>query len=205
MLSIGGLNPGKPSFNNPQNDNALNDTDPFAQGVKVFDMTEVKWTNQWNASIPSYDLPTAVKNHYTSGNRFPGTWSDPNVKELFDPTPSSTPVPAPAPANPPKQQTHTAAIAGGTVGGVALLTVVLIVAWLISKKNKGNKKENQLQDLRPELPETHLSEMSETRVKQSEYSSELDPSRGPNYELSASDAKKVYRPPDIIAELPGTR
>ena len=45
MLSIGGFNP---SLVNSSV--AYNDTDPFWEGIKIFDMTALKWTNYFNAS-----------------------------------------------------------------------------------------------------------------------------------------------------------
>ena len=54
MLSVGGF---------PQQGHPL-DVDPFPQGLKLLDLTELKWTDQYNADAAPYEPPTMVQQLY---------------------------------------------------------------------------------------------------------------------------------------------
>ena len=78
MLSIGGLNPSAASLSA-----AYNDTDPYWEGMKVFDLTNMQWTNYFNANAAPYVAPSAVAAHYAAGSRYPSTWSSSDLESLF--------------------------------------------------------------------------------------------------------------------------
>ena len=59
MLSIGGLNP------TLDLSTALGDTDPWPQGLGVFDMVEMRWTNAYDANAQPYVQPDAVREWYS--------------------------------------------------------------------------------------------------------------------------------------------
>lgn len=59
MLSIGGLDP---------NDANLGSTskDPIAQGLQIFDLTEMRWTSGYDAGAAPYQSPKVVKDWYNA-------------------------------------------------------------------------------------------------------------------------------------------
>lgn len=65
MIMIGGLDPDQPSpLTPPDQQNWLASPDPWAQGIGVFDMTELKYKSSYNASAAAYASPEVVKRHY---------------------------------------------------------------------------------------------------------------------------------------------
>lgn len=59
MLSIGGIN--------THMEEPWEDKDAFAQGIGVFDMTELKWQKHYNHKAEPYDSPEPVKEWYAGG------------------------------------------------------------------------------------------------------------------------------------------
>lgn len=60
---------------------SLTDKDPWPQGIGIFDMTEMRWSDQYNASADPDESPDVVKNWYAQGNRV--DWSSDEVEALF--------------------------------------------------------------------------------------------------------------------------
>ena len=58
VLSVGGLNPSL------DYDTACNTTDPFPQGLGIFDMVDLKWTNSYDVEAAPYTLPTVIQDWY---------------------------------------------------------------------------------------------------------------------------------------------
>ena len=58
VISFGGFNPtvSYPDY--------FNDTDPWPQGLGIFDMTDLKWTNNYDAAATSYALPSVMRDWY---------------------------------------------------------------------------------------------------------------------------------------------
>jgi hypothetical protein len=80
MLSVGGVN------GSLGDDRALNDTDPFYGGLKVFNMTSLEWSNYWdNTAVytATYFMPDVVTSYYDTHSRFPANWSSPSLRALF--------------------------------------------------------------------------------------------------------------------------
>lgn len=61
MITVGGINRklGVPTF--------FKDRDPFPQGLGIFDLTELKWKDQYDAGAANYQSPDAVKAWYDEG------------------------------------------------------------------------------------------------------------------------------------------
>ena len=144
MLSIGGLNPSATSFNA-----ALHDTDPFWEGIKVFDLTALQWTNYYNTSAEPYTAPTAVAAHYAAGSRYPSAWSSDDLENLFVKhiTESSTPVKPSATDSPqpgaPRTTNGQAAVIGGAIGGTAGLVILGLVLYFLARKRADRKNRKQ--------------------------------------------------------------
>lgn len=58
MLSVGGLDPNDQQAGPSQ--------DPLAQGLGVFDLTEMAWTSGYDANAASYQSPKVVKDWYNA-------------------------------------------------------------------------------------------------------------------------------------------
>lgn len=138
MLSIGGLNPSSDSFAAAQND-----TDLFWEGIKVFDMTALEWTNYYNANSSSYIPSKLISDYYGGEPKYP-SWSLPAVETLFlGRTPSE---PSPSPTTAPKGMTsHLKDTIGGTVGSIGglLVCVACVVLILVRRKRKKRQEEEQ--------------------------------------------------------------
>ena len=59
MLTVGGIN-----F---QKNKPWEDKDPFPQGIGVFDMTELKWKDNYDHEAAAYDSPQPVQSFYAGG------------------------------------------------------------------------------------------------------------------------------------------
>ncbi|KAI9766840.1 MAG: hypothetical protein M1839_004763 [Geoglossum umbratile] len=132
MLSIGGTN--------PQSDVPPN---IWPNGLGVFDMTLLQWTNTYDATAKPYVQPDIVKQYYSKNARYPATWDVPSLATLFGAPPvlSSTTATGPpligasnittnSPTSPTpaaERQPNAKVIAGSVVGGVAGLILVLLI------------------------------------------------------------------------------
>ncbi|KAK4221148.1 kelch repeat-containing protein [Podospora fimiseda] len=147
MLSIGGTdasNPGMP--------NRLFEPDPWKNGLGIFDLTKMRWTDKYDADAEEYESPDVVKQWYDQGGLESVAWSSADVKSLFidesrlkssdsdsipstaqptdSPKSSSSQPPVPGRAN------ASSAIIGGTVGGVVFLLLLGGLAWMLMVRKR---------------------------------------------------------------------
>lgn len=59
MITIGGID--------YYHETPWEDVDPFAQGLAIFDMTELKWKNHYDHKAAAYDSPKPVQDWYADG------------------------------------------------------------------------------------------------------------------------------------------
>ncbi|KKY29870.1 putative kelch repeat protein [Diaporthe ampelina] len=80
MLSIGGTDASKgyPA--------EFADPDPWAQGLGVFDMTGLRWTDGYANDAVAYDTPEVVKQFYRDGGLGKVQWASDEVENLFSST-----------------------------------------------------------------------------------------------------------------------
>ena len=145
MLSIGGVNPTRSTYQA-----AYNDPDPFWEGIKIFDMTTLQWTNYFNASAAPYTVPSAIAAHYAAGPRYPSKWTSDDLKTLFttDPTTSSSATAKPSASASPRLDNHQtkanrrATVVGGAVGGVTAILLVrfALVVVVVHRARKRAKR-----------------------------------------------------------------
>ena len=152
MLSIGGLNPSAIDHKA-----AINETDPFWQGIKVFDLTAMQWTNYFNATAAPYLAPSVVTAYYAAGSRYPSTWSNDDLEDLFsqpeqNSSISNSSVTGSPPFKTPNAKHHTPSAVGGAVGGTSVVILVGLALYLLVCKRK-NARTRSLD--RHELPLTH--------------------------------------------------
>ena len=140
MLSIGGLNPSAANAYA-----AGNDTDPFWEGVKVFDLTALQWTNYFNATAAPYVAPSTIATHYATSSRYPSTWSSKDLAGLFMMPTSDSFTPFEPSASTSPHPSNTAAVVGGAVGGVAAVALVSLALYLLARKRANEKSRKRKQ------------------------------------------------------------
>ncbi|CAI0644745.1 unnamed protein product [Colletotrichum noveboracense] len=113
---------------------SLTDKDPWPQGIGIFDMMEMRWSDQYNASADPYESPDVVKNWYAQGNRV--DWSSDEIEALLKENPTNTPTSSPNDVGSGSSGTPTGAIVGGIVGGLAGLALIAGLAAFFLKRKK---------------------------------------------------------------------
>ena len=143
--------------------------DPAPQGLHLFDMTALSWKYSYEANDSPYESAASIKAWYANGSLDSVEWSSPKVKALFA-TGASTSQTATSPSG--SSPTGSAqdglesdggskstsapigAIAGGVVGGVALLCIIGLVAFIMIRKSRreqrsGGEKPEEPSELPP--------------------------------------------------------
>ena len=143
MLSIGGTNPSAANFSAADFQN-----DPFWEGIKVFDLTTLAWTNYFNATAPPYLTPKAIADYHATGSRYPSTWSSIELESIFMKSVSKSSTPsgpsASASSKPGTQYSSNrkSAVIGGAVGGVAAVILMSLALNLLAR-TRANAKGHQ--------------------------------------------------------------
>ena len=133
LLSVGGVSPSAASFQV-----SIGEEDSFVQGLKVFDMTDLQWTNKWDAATPAYEPPAVVTSFYESiASSGPSQWDMPELEAIFNGTATfGTQISNDGSADDPGK-TNIGAIVGGVVGGVAGIAVLAVSIYnLMRKRNR---------------------------------------------------------------------
>jgi hypothetical protein len=164
MLSIGGYVNNNFSF-----------TDPFPNGLGIFDMVDLTWGNTYDANADAYTRPTPVSDYYNGSIKYP-SWNAAALSSVFASTAtySSTISTSFVPfiSSSDTKSTPTGAIAGGVVGGVVVLAIAVGLAfWCLRRRRQryspANVENHQLemengQGFVPELGNTaHQGPVSE--------------------------------------------
>ncbi|KAM0334379.1 hypothetical protein ACHAQA_001405 [Verticillium albo-atrum] len=211
LLSFGGVNhePGMPKL--------WQDPDPWPQGLGVFDMTELNWTNEYDADASDYDSPQVVKSWYADGGLDDVKWSSQEVATLFGKTDgqveegggsdnqdggggngsdsgsdnsSSTPV---------------GAIAGGVVGGIAAIAIVGLIVWFLRRRSKQREAAGVSESHHAGVGGSSPSKTSYMPVSPSAMTpSELDQTQRVEMQDSSPKPELPAAPQYYAAELDGT-
>lgn len=119
------------------------DTDPWTQGLGVFDMTTLKWKDSYDADAPEYESPQQIQEWYSSTKPTDVKWASDDLKALFQVEGSSwfsengqisASVTSSSSSG---SSTNAGAIAGGVVGGVIGLLLILFIAWALVRRRRG--------------------------------------------------------------------
>jgi hypothetical protein len=144
MISIGG-----------SQKNAQTDQEPWPNGLGIFDMTTLNWTNAYDAAAPAYERPGLVSQFYANNSRYPATWIDPVLRNIFAAPNETTNMPGgnsssgnnggSSNSGGGSNNINTGAIAGGVAGGVAALALIgALIYWRLRRHNgKGGQSQNQ--------------------------------------------------------------
>ncbi|KAF6838715.1 kelch repeat protein [Colletotrichum plurivorum] len=129
MITIGGINRklGVPTF--------FKDRDPFPQGLGIFDLTELKWKDQYDAGAANYQSPAAVKAWYDEGNLDKVEYTSKDVAQLFSKKKSGTGSGSGSDDDD-SGSSNVGAIAGGVVGGVVGAALIGAAAWFFVRRRK---------------------------------------------------------------------
>jgi hypothetical protein len=73
MLAIRGVNPAGQIWSPP---------DPWAQGLNVFDVTEMKWMERYDAHAEDYVTPAVVKSWHNENGMYP-EWDSSEIEKIF--------------------------------------------------------------------------------------------------------------------------
>lgn len=187
---------------------ANNIPDPWPQGLGVFDMSAMEWAASYNASAAPYVTPKVTKAYIEQNGRYPSSFSDPVVESWFNKsskytgpregasdcrllqTESTTVSPASPTASAPghSHKSDAGAIAGGVVGGIAAVTVIIAAFYFWRRHAKRQKSScsqtESLEDEKAEAEDTGRVEALE-RHHRNPLANELKGSEG-GVELSAA-------------------
>ncbi|KAL8830529.1 MAG: hypothetical protein Q9191_001376 [Dirinaria sp. TL-2023a] len=152
--------------------------DPFAQGLAIFDMTALRFADQFTATAPPYVQSNRVKQFYSQSSRTYVKNLDPNVASLmrithFPNSTASSPTSKQSPASNEsteptytststahaQQKQHLGAILGAAIGGSA--TLALIATGLIyyrrgHRKSKSSSAGHSPQQQTDSVHELHM-------------------------------------------------
>jgi hypothetical protein len=122
MISIGGFqDPSQlvaPSF------------DPWNNGMQIWDMTDLYWTEAYNSGAAPYQSPILVTEYYNSNSRYPTSWVDPRLQNIFH-RPNATTSGS--------HNSNARAIAGGVVGGMAAFCIIVGLVFCYVKRKQGQR------------------------------------------------------------------
>ena len=65
------------------NDGSSSIPDPWSQGIGVFDLSAMEWSDSYDPSAPAYVTPKTVKSYIEANGRFPSSWDHPTVEAWF--------------------------------------------------------------------------------------------------------------------------
>ncbi|KAF7556327.1 hypothetical protein G7Z17_g1544 [Cylindrodendrum hubeiense] len=146
--------------------------DPWAQALGVFDLKTWEWSDKYDADAAAYDSPDTILDWYNKGNYYSVDWSSDAVKEMFgtatvfsnssssSDSDSDSGSDSDSSSSSSSSSTPVGAIAGGTIGGVAVLALAGVAFFLWRRKQRKNAA-TQPQELPPGTPKQELS--SETQ------------------------------------------
>jgi hypothetical protein len=147
LLSVGGTD-GFLGF-----PNSLLDPDPWRNGLGVFDMSRMVWSDRYAADAAPYESPSVVTEWYSQGGAKSVAWVNPEVEKLFaeaappsnDPNQTKPPPGSPSPSDPAStpppisSSPNIGAIVGGVIGGLAVLGIIAFAAyWFRRSKARDN-------------------------------------------------------------------
>ncbi|KAK0624153.1 hypothetical protein B0T14DRAFT_517593 [Immersiella caudata] len=125
MLSIGG---GDGFKGYPD---SLLDRDPCSNGLCIFDVTRMVWTDEYDSEARPYESPTAIKQWYERDGMRSVVWSSSEVERIF------SSEPAPVPKSDEQATVPLAEILGGALGGsVGFIMILLVLGCFYWKRKK---------------------------------------------------------------------
>ncbi|KAK3705234.1 hypothetical protein LTR37_013395 [Vermiconidia calcicola] len=148
-----------PKFTALANDRSAADiyaaVDPWPQALGVFDLSAMEWSSSFDPNADPYITPAKVKAHIAANGPYPPSWSDSTVESWFlEKRTTSAPQPTES-GKPDSDSTNTGAIAGGVVGGVAVLVIIGLAIWFLRRKRRRDQNNMSPESQRAELEYHH--------------------------------------------------
>ncbi|KAK8067105.1 Kelch repeat-containing protein [Apiospora hydei] len=145
------------------------DSDPWKQGLGVFDLTDMVWKSQYNADARPYDTPKMIQDWYAQGGNDLVSWASEEVKALFrsdankaaNPGGGTSDIPGSGSGSSPDNPSATAptsthsqagAIAGGAVGGVAGIVLIAALTVLVLRRRRRARQVGTVQQQQQQQP-----------------------------------------------------
>ncbi|CAH0027119.1 unnamed protein product [Clonostachys rhizophaga] len=137
MVSVGGVGEwyiGNETWKSP---------DTWPNGIGIFDLTELKWKEEYDPDAKPYESPQIVQEWYAKKDRQQVAWASPQLEALFNKkssTDTTQTMPAPTMTDSPKNDSDTdksrniGPIVGGAVGGVAFLVLLVAGLWFLKRR-----------------------------------------------------------------------
>jgi len=140
LLIVGGA----PSINS-WIDTEGNIHDPWSWGLGVWDMTEMRWSDRYDAQAEPYVTSNVVVQGIQQNGQYPSSWTQPGVQQLFQKQgPASTPTSRPTsrPTTRPTGSSHlsTGAIVGIAVAAFVAFVILLAVGILCLRRWRRNRR-----------------------------------------------------------------
>ncbi|CAG9983608.1 unnamed protein product, partial [Clonostachys byssicola] len=135
MITIGGT-----SKDNPDK---WEENDPFFKAIGVFDMVEMKWTEDFDPSKGDYDSPNDVKKWYQKNNVDAYGFYDDSIRDLFIDAPSNS---NDSNHNSKHDSAPLGPIVGGVIGGVTSILLAIGGFWFF-RRRRAQDEERQGIDL----------------------------------------------------------
>ncbi|KAF7534953.1 hypothetical protein G7054_g5791 [Neopestalotiopsis clavispora] len=133
---------------------SLTDPDPWYQGLGIFDLTDMSWSDAYDPDAAAYDSPDVVKTWYDQGGLDAVDWDSDELKTLFvggtnssntngngtasdgGSSSGSSSTDSGSSGSQAGSGSKTGAIVGGVVGGVAALVIIALACWFFLRKRK---------------------------------------------------------------------
>ena len=142
MVSIGGIVNNNSTF-----------TDPWTNGLGIFDMTELTWGFNYDATAAPYVPSKAVTAYYNSSSRYPSSWANADLKTIFKDTGATTVNGTSSPTGAPAaRKTYTGAIVGSVLGGLALIAVLVVCVFFFCMRLGSRREKSRLDNLGSNQP-----------------------------------------------------
>ncbi|KAF6784147.1 kelch repeat protein [Colletotrichum sojae] len=151
--------------------------DVFPKGLGIFDLTELRWKDEYDAGAAEYDSPQVIKSWNLAKVRY-----DAGVEAIFT---QNQPLSNPSFTSEPKEKPLLAGvIAGVVVGSVSLVALAIAAAFFLRRRRRQRAQDaSPAANERDEVPKPSPTELSTTS-----YVYEL-PLKQQNTELSGHDAR----------------
>ncbi|KAI0150313.1 hypothetical protein GGR57DRAFT_514250 [Xylariaceae sp. FL1272] len=146
MLSMGGIDGQNRTFTAPTT------ADQWTYGLGIFDMTDMQWyvpqrlflfllekTDLYDPNVTAYDSPQVVKQWYAAGSLKNLQWDDEELQGFF----MGTNVTNSTIPNEKSTAASTGTIVGGSIGGVAGTAIIVAMALIILRRQRGRNRKSR--------------------------------------------------------------
>ncbi|KAL8670706.1 MAG: hypothetical protein Q9168_004776 [Polycauliona sp. 1 TL-2023] len=174
----------------------------FSQGLGVFDLTVMRWSDRYDAHAEPYETPAVVKAWYAANGPSAGTWDSPAVQRLFSQSrDAGTSSSSPQESDGQPGSSPAGAIVGGVVGSVAALCLVAGLVWWF-RRRKRKARDDEIGDSKPEQ-QAHLDNLKpELSAEEKAYLPEIQDNYR-SYKIDSTNAVEMDNTHTVeMAEAP---